>query len=299
MKRWVIDRHGRGSLRVDQTSVRHPGAGEVLVRVSAVALNSRDLMMIETGMGLALEFPFVPGSDMAGVVEAVGPGVTRFAAGDHVISNFLPDWTEGKPGGTAQEPSYKSLGGYYPGVLADYVTFSEQWFTLAPATLDDVQASTLPVAGLTAWFSLIEQGGLKAGETVFLPGTGGVALFALQIAVAHGAEVIITSSSEEKLRRAAALGAAHGINRTSEDVVKKALALTGGRGANHVLRVSRRRKLQRLGRDRVGWRPYFSDWPSRRIRLEYAHDANSAQSADYPGDSHRASPRGRRLGPRR
>ncbi len=235
MKRWVIDRHGRGSLRVDQTSVRHPGAGEVLVRVSAVALNSRDLMMIETGMGLALEFPFVPGSDMAGVVEAVGPGVTRFAAGDHVISNFLPDWTEGKPGGTAQEPSYKSLGGYYPGVLADYVTFSEQWFTLAPATLDDVQASTLPVAGLTAWFSLIEQGGLKAGETVFLPGTGGVALFALQIAVAHGAEVIITSSSEEKLRRAAALGAAHGINRTSEDVVKKALALTGGRGANHVL----------------------------------------------------------------
>ncbi len=235
MKRWAIDRHSRSSLRVDETSVRNPGAGEVLVRVSAVALNSRDLMMIETGMGLTLDFPFVPGSDMAGVVEAVGPGVTRFAIDDHVISNFLPDWTEGKPGGTAQEPSYKSLGGYYPGVLADYVTFSEQWFTLAPATLDDVQASTLPVAGLTAWFSLIEQGGLKAGETVFLPGTGGVALFALQIAVAHGAEVIITSSSEDKLRRAIALGAAHGINRTSADVVKKTLALTGGRGADHVL----------------------------------------------------------------
>ena len=235
MKRWVIDRHGRGNLRIDEASARNPGAGEVLVRVSAVALNPRDLMMIETGMGLTLDFPFVPGSDMAGVVEAVGPGVTRFAAGDRVISNFLPDWTEGKPGGTAQEPSYRSLGGYYPGVLADHVTFSEQWFTLAPVTLDDVQASTLPVAGLTAWFSLIEQGGLKAGETVFLPGTGGVALFALQIAVAHGAEVIITSSSQEKLRCAIALGAAHGINRTSEDVTKKALALTGGRGADHVL----------------------------------------------------------------
>lgn len=235
MKRWVIDRHGRNSLRVDEMSVRNPGTGEVLVQVSAVALNARDLMMIENGMGLTLEFPFVPGSDMAGVVEAVGPGVTRFAVGDHVISNFLPDWTEGKPGGTAQEPSYKSLGGYYPGVLADYVTFSEQWFTRAPATLDDVHASTLPVAGLTAWFSLIEQGCLKAGETVFLPGTGGVALFALQIAVAHGAEVIITSSSEEKLRRAIALGAAHGINRTSKDVVKEVLVLTGGRGADHVL----------------------------------------------------------------
>lgn len=111
MKRWIIDRHGRASLRMDETSVRNPGTGEVRVRVSAVALNPRDLMMIETGMGLTLDFPFVPGSDMAGVVEAVGPGVTRFTASDHVISNFLPDWTDGKPGGTAQEPSYKSLGG--------------------------------------------------------------------------------------------------------------------------------------------------------------------------------------------
>ena len=235
MKRWIIDRHGRGSLRVDEAPVEDPGAGEVLVRVSAVALNPRDLMMIENGMGLTLKFPFVPGSDMAGVVEAVGQSVTRFAVGDRVISNFLPDWIDGKPGGTAQEPSYRSLGGYYPGVLAQYVTFSEQWFTLAPTTLDDIHASTLPVAGLTAWFSLIEQGGLKAGETVFLPGTGGVALFALQIAVAHGAEVIVTSSSDEKLRRVRALGAAHGINRMSADVVKEALAVTRGRGADHVL----------------------------------------------------------------
>ena len=235
MRRWVIDRHGRDSLRVDVLPIRNPAAGEVLVRVSTVALNARDTMMIDHGMGLDLDFPFVPASDMAGVVEAVGDGVTRFATGDRVISNFLPEWTDGRPGGSAQEPSYRTLGGHYPGVLSEHVCFPEGWFTAAPTTLTDVEASTLPVAGLTAWFSLVEQGGVKAGETVLVPGTGGVALFALQIATAHGAEVIVTSSSDEKLTRAKALGAAHGINRATADVAEEVLRLTGGRGANHVL----------------------------------------------------------------
>ncbi len=235
MKRWVIDRHGRDSLRIDERPKPSPATGEILVRVSAVALNARDPMMIADGMGLELKFPFVPASDMAGVVEAVGDGVTRFAPGDRVISNFLPGWIDGRPGGSAQAPSYRTLGGHYPGVLAEHVSFPEGWFTSAPKTLDDAQASTLPVAGLTAWFSLIEMGALKAGETVLLPGTGGVAVFALQIARAHGAEVIITSSSDEKLSRAKALGAAHGVNRTTTDVAKEVLALTGGRGAEHVL----------------------------------------------------------------
>ena len=235
MKRWVIDKHGRENLRIDELSEQRPGPGEMLVRVRAVSLNARDLMMLENGMGLTLGFPFVPASDMAGVVEAVGEGVTRFQVGDRVISNFLPEWIEGKPGGTAREPSYRSLGGYYPGVLSEYMTFSEDWFTAAPASLDDAQASTLPVAGLTAWFSLVEQGHLKAGDTVFLPGTGGVALFALQIAVAHGAEVIISSSSDEKLARAKELGAAHCLRRRSSDIVAKTLDITHGRGADHVL----------------------------------------------------------------
>ena len=235
MRRWVIDKLGRDGLRVDEVPAQRPGPGEMLVRVGAVSLNARDLMMLENGMGLTLVFPFVPASDMAGVVEAVGDGVTRFRAGDRVISNFLPEWVDGKPGGTAREPSYRTLGGHYPGVLSEYVTLSEEWFTAAPASLDEAQASTLPVAGLTAWFSLVEQGHLKAGETVFLPGTGGVALFALQIAVAHGAEVIITSSSGEKLARAKALGAAHCIHRGSSDVVEVTLGITRGRGADHVL----------------------------------------------------------------
>ena len=235
MKRWVIDRHSRDSLRIDEVPSPTPAEGEVLVRVCAVALNARDPMMIDHGMGLTLGFPFVPASDMAGVVEATGGGVTRFASGDRVISNFMPEWIDSRPGGSAREPSYRTLGGHFPGVLAERIGFPEGWLTAAPTSLDDAEASTLPIAGLTAWFSLVEQGRLKAGETVLLPGTGGVALFALQIAAAHGAEVIITSSSDAKLARAKTLGAAHGINRTTAHVSEKILEITGGRGAEHVL----------------------------------------------------------------
>ena len=235
MRRWVIHKHGRKNLQIEELSAQRPGLAEVLVRVRAVSLNARDLMMLENGMGLALTFPFVPASDMAGVVEAVGEGVTRFRVGDRVISNFLPEWIDGKPCGTAREPSYRSLGGHYQGVLSECVTFPEEWFTGAPASLDDSQASTLPVAGLTAWFSLVEQGHLKAGDTVFLPGTGGVAISALQIAVAHGAKVIISSSSDKKLERAKELGAAHCLHRGSSDIVAETLGITHGRGADHVL----------------------------------------------------------------
>ncbi len=235
MRRWVIDRHGRNALRIDETFVPSPGAGELLVRVSAVALNARDLMMIEHGMGVPLHFPFVPGSDMAGVVEAIGDGASRFHPGDRVIANFLPEWIDGRPGGSASDPSYRTLGGHFPGVLAEHVCFPESWFTRAPDSLDDAGASTLPVAGLTAWFALVEQGRLKAGDTVLIPGTGGVALFALQLARAHGAEVIVTSSSSDKLRRVLAFGASHVVDRAVDNVVAEVLAITGGRGVDHVL----------------------------------------------------------------
>ena len=235
MKRWILDRYGRRNLRLEEVPKRQPSPGEVLVRVGAVSLNARDLMILEHGMGLDMTFPFVPASDLAGVVEEVGEGVHRFRVGQRVVNNFFPDWIDGKACGTASEPSYRSLGGHYPGVLSEYVTFSEKWFTAAPASLDDAHASTLPVAGLTAWFALVEQGCLKAGDVVFIPGTGGVALFALQIAVAHGAEVIISSSSEQKLARAKAFGAAHCLRRGSQDIVQEVLRITGGRGADHVV----------------------------------------------------------------
>ena len=235
MKRWVIDRHGRDRLRLDEVPAPDPLPGEVRVAVSAVALNARDLMMIEHGMGLDLRFPFVPASDMAGAVERVGAGVSRFRSGDRVIASFMPEWIDGRPGGSAEQPSYRTLGGHYPGVLSQRLCLPEAWLVAAPATLSDAEAATLPVAGLTAWFALVEQGHVRAGQTVLIPGTGGVALFATQIAAAHGAEVIITSSSDEKLEHAKALGARHCINRGTADLMAEIHRITGGRGVDHVL----------------------------------------------------------------
>ncbi len=234
-RRWVIDRHGRGNLRIDRVPMPIPAPGEVRVKVAAVALNARDLMMIDHGMGLDLPFPFVPASDMAGSVEAVGDRVTRAEVGDRVIANFLPEWIDGRPGGTAERPSYRTLGGHYPGVLADHICVPEGWLVTSPKSLSDAEAATLPVAGLTAWFALVEQGRIKAGDTVLIPGSGGVAMFAVQIAAAHGAVAIVTSSSNEKLARAASFGATHGIDRATGDVAVAVHRLTGGRGADHVL----------------------------------------------------------------
>ena len=235
MRRWSIDRHGRAALRLNEATVSEPARGEVRVAVRAIALNARDVMMIDHGMGLTLDFPFVPASDMAGVVEAVGEGAGRFRPGDRVITNFLPEWIDGRPRGSAENPSYRTLGGHYPGVLAERLCLPEDWLVAAPGSLDYAEAATLPVAGLTAWFALVEQGHVRAGDSVLIPGTGGVALFAVQIAAVHGATVIVTSSSDEKLARAKALGATHGINRSSEDVVAGVLRATGGRGVDHVL----------------------------------------------------------------
>ena len=238
MRRWTMDAIGRERLALGTAPIPEPGTGEILVKVAAVSLNYRDKLVIETGMGLPLAFPFVPASDMAGSVEAVGGGVTRFKAGDRVISNFIPDWIDGVRSGDARTPPYRTLGGVHPGVLADYIVLPEDWFAPAPASLDDAEASTLPVAGLTAWFALIERGGLRAGQTVLVQGTGGVALFGVQIAKAHGAEVIVTSGSDEKLTRAKTLGATHGINRLQQDWVEALYRITDNKGADHILEIA-------------------------------------------------------------
>jgi NADPH:quinone reductase-like Zn-dependent oxidoreductase len=238
MNRWTMDGVGRDRLKLATAPIPKPGRGEVLVKVSAVSLNYRDKLAIETGMGLPLVFPFTPASDMAGTVEAIGEGSRRFKPGDRVISTFAPGWIDGAKAGTARTPPYRTLGGALPGVLADYVAFPEDWFSPAPASLDDAEASTLPCAGLTAWFALIELGSLHAGETVVAQGTGGVALFGLQIAKAHGAEVIVTSGSDDKLARANALGADHGVNRAAEDWVEAVYRLTADRGADHILEIA-------------------------------------------------------------
>ncbi|MET0454913.1 MAG: NAD(P)-dependent alcohol dehydrogenase [Mycobacterium sp.] len=234
MRRWEMDDVGRNSLQLREVPIPTPKPGEVLVNVAAVALNYRDKMVTESGRGLPLGFPFTPGSDLAGTVVSLGEDVTRFDIGDHVISTMAPDWIAGLRPGNARTPSYRTLGGFYPGVLADFVALPQDWLVRAPTTLDFAEASTLVCAGLTAWFALVERGHLHAGETVLVEGTGGVALFGLQIAKAHGAEVIV-SGSAHKLARAQAIGADHVIDRRREDWVDAVLGVTGDHGADHVL----------------------------------------------------------------
>lgn len=235
MKRWTLSETGRQNLKLIDAEIPQPGPNEVLVRVNAVSLNFRDKVIIDGGMGKGMAMPLTPGSDMAGVIEAVGPGTTRFSEGDRVISSFNADWVDGKLNNNAKNPHYNTLGYALQGVLAEYVVMSEEWLVRAPQSLTEAEASTLVCAGLTAWFALIERGGLRAGETVLVQGTGGVSLFALQIAKAMGAEVFITSSSDEKLAAAAALGADHGINRKKEDWVDAIYRLTNDRGIDHVM----------------------------------------------------------------
>lgn len=238
MKCWTQARLGRENLNLADVPVPTPGPREVLVKVAAVSLNYRDRLVLETGMGIDVAYPFVPCSDLAGAVVATGDGVTRFASGDRVISTFAPGWIDGPRLTSGRSPTYDTLGGYYPGVLAEYVAVHEDWLSAAPESLTDAEASTLPVAGLTAWYSLVERGGLRAGQAVVVQGTGGVALFGAQIAAAHGARVLMTSSSDEKLARAAAFAPIDGINRAERNWVEAVHDLTNGRGADHILEIA-------------------------------------------------------------
>jgi NADPH:quinone reductase-like Zn-dependent oxidoreductase len=238
MKQWTLKDVGRANLGLVSAAVPAPAEDEILVKVAAVSLNYRDLLLIEDGLGFAARAEaFVPASDAAGVVVAAGAAVTRFKPGDRVISTFIPGWIDGPGFGTAREPNYRTLGGAMQGVLSEYIVLDQDWAVKAPENLDDIEASTLPCAGLTAWTALVERGRLHAGQTVVVQGTGGVALFGLQIAAAHGADVIVVSGDNDKLERAKALGARHRINRKKEDWVEAVYRLTGDRGADHILEI--------------------------------------------------------------
>jgi NADPH:quinone reductase-like Zn-dependent oxidoreductase len=236
MKSWQMNAIGLDQLELREVAVPKAERGEILVKIEAIALNYRDKMIVETGRGLALNFPFSPGSDMAGIVVATGGGSSRFNVGDPVISTASPDWTDGLRPGTAREPFYRTLGGYYPGVLSEYVAFPEQWLVKAPSSLTSIEASTLPVAGLTAWFALAERAHVKAGDTVLIPSTGGVALYGLQIAKVHGAEVIMCGNMKNATR-AMELGADHYIDRERGNWMEQVLEVTKDRGVDVVLEV--------------------------------------------------------------
>ena len=236
MKAWELVKFGpEKNLRMVERPMPAPGPGEVLVRVHAVSLNYRDKILVEGTYMPGLPLPFVPASDASGEVVAVGDGVTRAAVGDRVTGQFRVRWLDGKPG---PDEVALSLGGPLPGVLAEYVLWPQEAVVKPPSHLSYEEAATLPIAGLTAWFALMEDGQLKAGESVLVQGTGGVSLFAVQLAAMAGARVIVTSSGDEKLLKVKQLGATDTVNyRTTPDWDKAVLELTTGRGVDHVIEV--------------------------------------------------------------
>ena len=212
-----------------------PGPGQIVVRVRAASLNYRDLLVVNGTYG-KIALPLIPVSDGAGEVTVVGDGVTRWKTGDRVAATFFPDWLGGE---LAPERTKAARGaGSTNGMLAEFVALPETGVVRIPGHLSFEEAATLPCAALTAWNALVEHGSVKSGDTVVLLGTGGVSLFGLQFARMHGARTIITSSSDDKLNRAKALGADETINyRTSPNWEEKVHELTSGRGADHVLEV--------------------------------------------------------------
>lgn len=244
MKAYQIDKFGIENLNIVEVDVPRPSAKEVLVRLHAVSLNYRDVMVVNGTYNPRMQLPAIPFSDGAGEIVETGEAVTKWKTGDGVCSTVIPGWIDGGP---TAETSKTAIGaGNFDGVLQEYRVFHEDAIVATPAHLSFEEASTLPCAALTAWNALTVSGRLAAGETVLALGTGGVSIFALQFAKLLGAKVIVTSSSSEKLRKVRELGADETINyRDHNDWDKVVLELTGGRGVDHVVEVGGVGTLQR------------------------------------------------------
>jgi NADPH:quinone reductase-like Zn-dependent oxidoreductase len=228
-----------------------PAYRQVLVKVAACSLNFRDLGIVRGTYRMPVPDNLVPLSDGAGEVIEVGAGVKRFKVGDKVAGCFFQRW----PAGEASPDVHASaLGGGIDGMLAEYAVLEEEGVVKIPAHLTVEEGATLPCAGVTAWHALVEHGKVIAGQTVLLQGTGGVSIFGLQLAHAMGVQVIITSSSDDKLARAKKLGANHGINyKSTPNWEKAAMDFTGGRGVDQVIEVGGAGTLTRsFGAIRVG-----------------------------------------------
>ncbi len=237
MKVYEFNQIGVENLAAVSREIPRPGQTGVLLKIHAVSLNYRDLMVVKGQYNPRMKFPVVPLSDCAGEVVELGGGVTKWKIGDRVCPIFCQGWAEGP---ASAKKSKTSLGGGsdIAGVLSEYAVFGEEGLVKIPSNLSLEQASTLPCAAVTAWNALAVSGKLKAGETVLTLGTGGVSVFAIQFAKLFGAKVLSTSGSDEKLARAAELGADETINyRDVLDWDKAVLELTGNTGVDHVVEV--------------------------------------------------------------
>jgi NADPH:quinone reductase-like Zn-dependent oxidoreductase len=226
---------GPRGLRLEDVPDEAPGPGQVLIRLRAVSLNYRDLMMVKGIYNPKLRLPIVPISDGAGEVTAAGAGASGYKGGERVVVPFMPGWLEGP---SDEEKGRSALGGGGTGLLAEHAVVPAGALLPIPAHLSFEEAATLPCAGVTAWNAIVTTGAVKPGDTVLVLGTGGVSLFALQFARLAGARVIATSSSDQKLARALELGAREGINyKTTTEWDKRVRELTGGKGVDQVIEV--------------------------------------------------------------
>jgi alcohol dehydrogenase len=222
-------------LRLRDEAEPRPQRGEVLIRVHAVSLNYRDIAMVKGRYPRAVKKGLIPASDGAGEVIAVGEGVEAFKVGDRVISTFHPRWFAGPLHATMAHETY---GDQQDGWLTERKVVSQEAVVKFSDALSYEEAATLPCAGLTAWTALTGAQPIRAGHSVLVQGTGGVSIFALQLARAVGARVIATTSSDAKAQRLLAMGASDVVNyRETAEWGKQVRALSGGRGVDRVVEV--------------------------------------------------------------
>jgi NADPH:quinone reductase-like Zn-dependent oxidoreductase len=240
-------RNGFGieNLQLTEQPKPQPAKEEVLVKIEAVSLNYVDLLIIKGLLNPNFLLPYIPVCDGAGVVEEIGEGVIAFKPGDRVATTFIPNWLEGKPTQQTTDLSTRPGLGNLPGQLSEYKCCNVNQIIHSPANLSSLEASTLPIAGLTAWNAL-QYGNLQTGETVLLHGTGGVSIFALQFAKALGTRVIITSGNDQKLKRTQQLGSDLTINyKTTPDWEASIHQFTEGKGVDLVVETVGGENLQR------------------------------------------------------
>jgi NADPH:quinone reductase-like Zn-dependent oxidoreductase len=233
MKVWEIPSFGIDQLRQVERDDPRPGHGEVVVRIKAISLNYRDLLITKGLYNPNLPLPRVPGSDGAGEVLSVGAGVSRFKVGDRVVGIFMQKWLDGP---YHERYSKSALGGEIDGTLRERAVFHEDGLLPIAGSLSFEEAAALPCAAVTAWNALVS-GGIRAGETVLLQGTGGVSIFGLQFAKAMGARTLLTSSSDDKLARAKQLGADSVLNYRAHPDWEKWCRTETGVGIDRILEV--------------------------------------------------------------
>ena len=280
MRTWQLPEFGIETLALVDAPEPKPAPNQVVIRARAWSLNYRDVMVVKGEYNPKLQLPAVPLSDCSGEVVECGPEVKRARPADRVMGCFMPKWISGELDETA---SRSALGAGGPaGVAAEYVVFDEQAIVPIPDYLSYEEAATLPCAGVTAWHALVTEGHLRPDEWVLIQGTGGVAVFALQIAKLMNARTLVISSSDEKIQRVKEMGADATINYSTNPAWEKAARdVTHGRGVDHIVEIGGSGTLAKsmravrpggriyvigvlAGRDEISFIPVFM----RNLRLQ-------------------------------